>query len=149
MDFHADFSLHWCTFFRMVYTNFHAKSWVCSSKNVWVISNSMVHGIFLAWIPCKFFFAWMPHLLGWSIWTSMRNLESVAQKMSELWHLVRKRTNIYISSIFKWLYSPNFISRLLEEKTQIYEFSHQLWVLRTCFYVIHKIEPRPLCIFLK
>merc|ERR1712015_146096 len=50
--------------------------------------------------------------------TSMQNLESVAQKMSKLWHLVQKRTDIYLSSIFKRLYSPNFISHILKVWTK-------------------------------
>jgi len=47
MDFHADFSLHGCPLFWMVHTNFHAKSWLSSSKNGLVIANWMVHGIFV------------------------------------------------------------------------------------------------------
>ena len=53
-----------------------------------------------------------------SIGTSIQNLDSVAQKMSELWHLVQKRTDIYLSSIFKQLYSPNFVPRILEVWTK-------------------------------
>ena len=127
--------------------NFHAKSGLCSSRNERVMLNFVIWRPFF-WRPF-YFLKFCQNLFRLSIRTSMQNLESVAQKMSELWHLVQKRTNIYLSSIFKWLYSPNFISRILEEKPQINEFSHQLWVLCTCFYVIHIIEPRPLCIFLK
>ena len=129
-------------FVQTVPTNFHAKSGLCSSRNEWVLLN------FVIWRPFCFL-KFCQNLFRLSIPTSIQNLESVAQKMSKLWHLVQKRTDIYLSSIFKRLYSPNFISRILEEKIQINEFSHQLWVLCTCFYVIHIIEPRPLCIFLK
>ena len=133
-------------FVQTVHTNFHAKSGLCSSRNERVMLNFVNWRPFCFWRPF-YFSKFCQNLFRLSIRTSMQNLESVAQKMSELWHLVRKRTNIYLSSIFKWLYSPNFISPILEEKTKINEFSHQLWVLRTCFYVIHIIEPRPLYIF--
>ena len=83
--FHGIFVLHGCLFFGMVYIKFHTKSWICSSKNGWVIANSMVHGIFLAWISMQIFLCIDAHFFGWSIQTSMRNPESVAQKMSELY----------------------------------------------------------------
>ena len=97
--------------------NFHAKSGLCSSRIEWVMLN------FVIWRPFCFS-KFCQNLFRLSIWTSIQNLESVAQKMSELWHLVQKRTNIYLSSIFERLYSPNFISRISEvwtkeQKTQI------------------------------
>ena len=82
MEFLCCMDVH---FFRMVYIKFHTKSWVCSSKNGWVIANFMVHGIFLAWISMQIFLCIDAHFFGWSIQTSMRNPESVAQKMSELY----------------------------------------------------------------
>ena len=91
--------------------NFHAKSGLCSSRNEWVLLN------FVIWRPFCFL-KFCQNLFRLSIPTSIQNLESVAQKMSKLWHLVQKRTDIYLSSIFKRLYSPNFISHILKVWTK-------------------------------
>ena len=91
--------------------NFHAKSGLCSSRNEWVLLN------FVIWRPFCFS-KFCQNLFRLSIPTSIQNLESVAQKMSKLWHLVQKRTDIYLSSIFKRLYSPNFISHILKVWTK-------------------------------
>ena len=106
----GDFLLHESPFFQMVDTNFHAKSWVSSSNNCLVIASYMVHGIFLAWIPCKFFFAWMLILSGQSIWTSMQNLESVAQKITESWLLLYLRTffGTFLLFLVVWSIHTNF-----------------------------------------
>ena len=98
-------------FVRTVHTNFHAKSGLCSSRNEWVMLN------FVIWRPFCFS-KFCQNLFRLSIPTSIQNLESVAQKMSKLWHLVQKRTDIYLSSIFKRLYSPNFISHILKVWTK-------------------------------
>ena len=71
---------------QAVHTNFHAKSGVCSSKNGRVMAISLIFPslriffreslkLFFCMDPCRQF-----------IRTSMQNLESVAQKMSELLH---------------------------------------------------------------
>ena len=51
-----------------------------------------------------------------SIRTSMRNLESVAQNMAKLLHEVRKRTNIYLSSIFIQIFMQNLDSVAQDER---------------------------------
>ena len=56
--------------------NFHAKSGLCSSRNERVMLN------FAIWRP--FCFSKSQNLFGLSIRTSMQNLDSVAQEMSEL-----------------------------------------------------------------
>ena len=101
-------------FGQTVHTNFHAKSGLYSSRNEQVMLN------FVIWRPFCFS-KFCQNLFRLSIRTSMQNLESVAQKMSELWHLVRKRTNIYIQVIIqsklhfsysrrknpnKWIFAP-------------------------------------------
>ena len=60
-----------CHLVGHVHMNFHAKSGVCSSKTGWLMS-------------ILYFFLYFCKLFGLSIRTSMLNLESVAQKMSEL-----------------------------------------------------------------
>ena len=81
MEFLCCMDVH---FFRMVYIKFHTKSWVCSSKNGWVIANFMVHGIFLAWIYMQIFLYMDVHFSGWSIQISMLNPNYLAPKMAEL-----------------------------------------------------------------
>ena len=101
-------------FGQTVHTNFHAKSGLYSSRNEQVMLN------FVIWQPFCFS-KFCQNLFRLSIRTSMQNLESVAQKLSELWHLVRKRTNTYIQVIIqsklhfsysrrknpnKWIFAP-------------------------------------------
>ena len=88
-------------FVQIVHTNFHAKSGLCSSRNEWVLLN------FVIWRPFCFS-KFCQNLFRLSITTSIQNLESVAQKMSELWHLVRKRTDIVYLSIVYSLYSSDY-----------------------------------------
>ena len=70
---------YFCTlsFGWTVHMNFHAKSGVCSSKNAWVMSTFVLFVLFL-------YLLYFCILFGLSIRTSTQNLNSVAQKMSEL-----------------------------------------------------------------
>jgi hypothetical protein len=54
---------------------------------------------------CTFCTFVLCHLVWQSIWTSMQNLESVAQKMAELWVLLYLCTFLYFCTFFvrKWL----------------------------------------------
>ena len=86
--------------------NFHTKSGICSSKNRWVMSTDVL-----------FFFC---NLFEISIPTSMQNLESVAQKMSELCSIecAMPVTNLHVAvlvsdnsgSFLNWLIPDRFIS---------------------------------------
>ena len=94
-------------FVQIVHTNFHANSGLSSSRNQRVMIN------FAIWQP--FFFPKIfQNLFRLSILTSMQNLESVAQKMSELCHLVRKRTDTILSILSSILYSQAIIQSKLE-----------------------------------
>ena len=86
------------------------------------------------------------NLFGLSTRTSMRNLDSVTQEMSEL---CCSALMLHRQSVRQWVSDKPRYRAAIAAKNKINEFSHQLWVLCTCFYVIHIIEPRPLCIFLK
>ena len=86
-------------FVEMIHMNFHAKSRVCSSKNGWVRST--------LYFLVLFYFR---NLFGLSIWTSMRNLESVAQKNGWVIALGTKEDTYYIysSSTVDSLYNVPF-----------------------------------------
>merc|ERR1711997_272268 len=69
-------------FVQTVHTNFHAKSGLCSSRNERVMLN------FVIWWPFCFS-KFYQNLFRLSIRTSMQNLDSVAQEMSELCSILR------------------------------------------------------------
>ena len=110
-------------FVQSVHTNFHAKSGLCSSRNERVMLNFVIWRPFCFW-RLFYFSKFCQNLFRLSIRTSMQNLESVAQKMSELWHLVWKDKHlsiIYIQVILqsklhfsysrrknqkKWIFAP-------------------------------------------
>ena len=75
--------LYFCTFSFgwTVHINFDAKSGVCSSKTDRVMSTFLLMYFFVLFVLLYFY-----NLSGQSIRTSMQNLESVAQKMTELLH---------------------------------------------------------------
>ena len=68
---------------NIFHTNFHTKSGLCSSRNEWVMLNVVFGGQFFG----GHFVFW--NLFGLSIQTSMQNLDSVAQEMSELCSILR------------------------------------------------------------
>ena len=120
--FHGNFVLHGCPFFNRVLTNCQAKSWVYSSKNGWVIANSMFHEIFLAWISMQVFPCMDAHFSGWSMQTFMQNLECVAQKLNSKGHPNPKSYLLFMKNILTYVqiytyFFKNFTQAYFVSKT--------------------------------
>ena len=88
-------------FVRTVHKNFHATSGLCNSRNEWVMLN------FAIWRPYCFLAAILfsknknQNSFRLSIHTSMRNLDSVAQEMSELCSILRFGGHFVFQKFFK------------------------------------------------
>ena len=69
----------------------------------YLTSTKSLHNFFVFF--CIFILFVLCHLVRQSIWTSMQNLKSVAQKMAELWVLLYLCTFLYFCTFFvrKWL----------------------------------------------
>ena len=105
-------------FVQTVHTNFHVKSGLCSSRNERVMLN------FVIWRPFCFS-KFCQNLFGLSIRTNMQSLQSVAQKMSELWYLVRKG----------WTYSLSYLSIYIQAIIQsklTFAKSSKVWTTSIC-----------------
>ena len=94
--------------------NFHAKSGLCSSRNEWVLLNFVIWRQFCFSKFCQ-------NLFRLSIPTSIQNLESVAQKMSKLWHLVQKRMDILGAGGQRGI--AHYLQRIIQSKLVCAKFA--------------------------